>query len=330
MSVQVISLGLGARGRHWVQWARSAGAEVVAVVDVHEPTLHEVGERLGFAPAQRFTSLADAVRATGCRVVIACAPNHVHEAIVADCLRLGCSVLIEKPFTEDLASAKRLTEEAAQKGLHVVIAQQYRYGPAFGRMRELVRERLGAPTGGLVEFYRWRPTQGMKLPLLLNQAVHQFDCIRYVMDADPVSCRAELWNPGWNPCDGPTVAEATFRFASGARIHFSGSYVARGRVTNYNGLWRIEGERGQVTYDGDERVEFRAGSEVEVFTEKSPSDAYRQVALCRDFLAAVLGGPPAPTRAEDNLKTLAMVFMIEASSRLGREVTLDEVLDGKL
>ena len=54
-----------------------------------------------------------------------------------------------------------------------------------------------------------------------------------------------------------------------------------------------------------------------------------QVDLCKDFLQAAAGGPPAPTRAEDNLKTMAMVFAIEASSRLKREVALDEVLAGE-
>ncbi len=326
--MQVISLGLGRRGAHWVGWAQEAGAEIVAVVDRHAPTLNEVGARLGFEESVRFTELADAVQSTGCRVVIACAPNHVHEAILSECVELGCHVLIEKPFTEDLASARRLTERAKERGVCVAVAQQYRYGKAFERVSRAVQGELGALTGGLVEFYRWRPTERIKLPLLLNQGVHQLDCIRHVMGADPVSCRAEMWDPAWNGCDGPTVAEATFRFADGARFHYSGSYVAKGRVTNYNGLWRIEGERGQVTYDGASLVQVSVGDEVTEYHDEDPSSAYRQISLCRDFLQAVADGVEPPTSADDNLKTLAMVFMIEASARLRREVSLEELLSG--
>lgn len=328
--MQVISLGLGNRGAQWVKWAREAGAEIVAVVDRHVPTLSDVGERLGFKESERFASLESAVKSTGCRVVIACAPNHIHEAIVSECVELGCHVLIEKPFTEDMASAKSLTERAEERGLCVAVAQQYRYGKGFERVQRVVKEQLGDVTSGLVQFYRWRPTEGIKLPLLLNQGVHQLDCIRYVVGSDPVSCRADLWDPEWNGCDGPTVAEATFRFRDGARIHYSGSYVARGRVTNYNGLWRIEGERGQVTYDGEAAVHVSLGDELTEYTETDPSGAYRQVALCRNFLEAIASGAPAPTSAADNLKTMAMVFMIEASARLGREVHLDEVLNGQI
>jgi len=324
--MRVVCLGLGNRGRMWVSWAKQAGAEVAGVVDVHEPTLERVGAELGFGPEQRFTSLAEAVRRLGVPAVVACAPNPVHGAIVKECLDLGVHVLIEKPFTEDLEEAKALTRRALEAGLQVVIAQQYRHGATCRRMASLVQGRLGRLTGGMVEFYRWRPTQGLKLPLLLNQGVHQLDCIRYVLGEDPVSCVAELWNPGWNDCDGPTVAEATFKFPSGARIHYSGNYAARGRVTSYDGIWRFEGENGQVTYDGVERIAFHGPSgESEEYVEKEGRSS-APVDVCRDFLSAAAGGPPAPTRAEDNLKTLAMVFAIEMSSRLRREVMLDELL----
>ncbi len=326
--MRIVCLGLGNRGKQWVRWAEQAGADVVGVVDLHRPTLDAVGEELGIPPARRFTSLAEAVKATEAPAVVACAPNAAHAAIINDCLELGVHVLIEKPFTEDLATAIELTRRAEEAGVHVVIAQQYRYGATFRHMAHLVQSRLGRITGGSVEFYRWRPSVGLKLPILLNQGVHQFDCLRYVLGEDPESCAAELWNPDWNDCDGPTVAEAIFRFPSGARVHYSGNYAAKGKVTSFDGVWRFEGENGQVTYDGVERVVLSEGSEEsDVFVEPSGRGrATAQVDLCKDFLKALAGGPPPPTRAQDNLKTLAMVFAIEMSSRLRREVSLDEVL----
>lgn len=222
--------------------------------------------------------------------------------------------------------AKRLTERAAEAGLHVAIAQQYRYGAPFQRMASLVQTRLGRLTGGSVEFYRWRPSVGLKLPILLNQGVHQLDCLRFVLGEDPVSCVAELWNPEWNECDGPTLAEATFRFPSGARVHYSGNYAAKGKVTSFDGLWRFEGEHGQVTYDGHDRVALNVGADQSEEFVARDERAMAQVELCKDFLRAVAGGPPPPTSAGDNLKTLAMVFAIEMSSNLKREVTLEEVL----
>src|SRR5690606_36367336 len=123
--MRIVCLGLGNRGKQWVRWAEQAGADVVGVVDLHRPTLDAVGEELGIPPARRFTSLAEAVKATEAPAVVACAPNAAHAAIINDCLELGVHVLIEKPFTEDLATAIELTRRAEEAGVHVVIAQQY-------------------------------------------------------------------------------------------------------------------------------------------------------------------------------------------------------------
>lgn len=328
--MRIVCLGLGKRGRNWVTWAREAGADVAGVVDLHRPTLDSVGEELGISKDRRFTSLEEAVKALGVSAVVACAPNAAHAAIIENCLNLGVHVLIEKPFTEDLAVARDLAERASSAGVHVVIAQQYRYGAPFRRMADLAQSRLGRITGGSVQFYRWRPSVGLKLPILLNQGVHQFDCLRFALGEDPESCIAELWNPDWNVCDGPTVAEAIFRFPSGARVHYTGNYAAKGKVTSFDGVWRFEGEHGQVTYDGVQRVAFHASpDESEEFVEAAGRSS-AQVDLCKDFLQSVAGGPPAPTHAQDNLKTMAMAFAIEASSRLKREVSLAEVLVGEV
>lgn len=325
--VRLVCVSLGRRGRQWVGWAREAGAEVVGVVDIDPALLAQVGEALGFPPERRFPSVLDAIEALRPEAVVVCTPNHTHAALAREVLEAGVHLLIEKPLAEDWSEAKAIVQLAKEKGLKLAVAQQYRYRSGFPAMRSAIASgRLGRLTGGLVQFYRWRPTRGMPLPLLLNQAVHHFDVMRFLLDETPEAVVGEIWDPDWNGADGPTCAEATFIFPGGARIHYSGSYVAKGAVTNYNALWRLEGSGGQLLLDQQEQVVFHNGETSETLFAPSHGGPRPEVRLCKDFLTAVRTGGEAPTGGEDNLRTLAMVFALEISAREGRMVRLAELL----
>lgn len=324
---RVLAVGMGNRGKKWVRWATAAGAEVVGLVDVDPETLARAGEELGFDETQRFMAVDEAVVQLKPQAAVICAPHHAHPLLVRACLNQGLHVLVEKPLAQDMATAHGLVQLAADRGLQLVVAQQYRYSQAVQRLREIVQGgSIGKLTSVLVQFFRWRPTQGMKLPLLFNQSIHHFDGIRYILDADPVSCIADMWDPAWNGCDGPTATEATFCFPGGCRVHYSGSYVAKGPVTPFDSWWRFEGSGGQLLYDGERTILYTpAGEETQVITVP-PRQSDATVALCRDFLKSIETGQPAPTSGEANLPTLAMAFAVAQSSEEGRRVLLAELL----
>ena len=296
---RVVCVSLGHRGRRWVGWARAAGADVVGVVDRQPELLAAVGEELGFGPGRRFTSIGEALDELQPDAAVVCTPNETHASLARQILGAGVHLLIEKPLAEDWAEAKAIVALADDTGRQLAVAQQYRYRSGFPALRQAVVEgRLGLLTAGLVQFYRWRPTKGMKLPLLLNQAVHHFDVMRYLIGADPVSVSAQLWDPPWNGADGPTCTEATFLFPDGVRIHYSGSYVAKGRPTSFNALWRLEGSEGQLVMDGDESVVLHRPDGSETLFVREQGERSPEVRLCRDFLESIhTGQPPRPMGA---------------------------------
>lgn len=325
--VRVVCVSLGHRGRQWVEWARAAGAEVVGVVDLLPELLETVGAELGFGSDRRFTSVPAALAALHPDAVIVCTPNETHAALAREVLGAGVHLLVEKPLAEDWDEAVAMVTLAREKGLQLAVAQQYRYRSGFPALKEAIAAgKIGSLTGGLVQFYRWRPTQGMKLPLLLNQAIHHFDVMRFLVGADPTAVTAHLWDPAWNGASGPTCAEATFLFPGDVRVHYSGSYVARGSRTSFNGLWRLEGSKGQLVLDEDENVVLHRDGRAHALFRKEQGERHPEVRLCQDFLRSVESGRPCPTHGEDNLRTLAMVFAVEMSARLGRTVALSELL----
>ena len=69
--------------------------------------------------------------------------------------------------------------------------------------------------------------------------------------ADPVSVYCESANPPWSWFAGDAVATAVFTFPGGQRFAYTGSWVARGLETSWNGSWRLSAEHGTAVWDGD-------------------------------------------------------------------------------
>ncbi len=167
----------------------------------------------------------------------------------------------------------------------------------------------------------------MPLPLLLNQAVHHFDVMRFVLDETPEAVVGETWDPGWNGADGPTCAEATFIFPGRRQDPLQRKLRRQGdhdELQRACGAWREAAASCSLTEQ--EQVVFHNGETRETLFAPSHGGPRPEVRLCKDFLTAVRTGGEAPTGGEDNLRTLAMVFALEISAREGRMVRLAELL----
>lgn len=326
-----ICVGMGRRGRSWFKWAQAAGLEVVGVVDINRNCLDEACDDLEIPRLMRFQSIGDAVKATRAKVATVCAANPDHLACLLQCLDAGVNVIIEKPMVETLKDANTILEKTKETGLKIAVAQNYRYSTEMLAMRKALQEgEIGKVVSVNVTFHRWRPTEGLFLPLLMNQAIHHFDGLRWVLDADPEWCFARSFNPDWNTCDGPTVVEAVYGFSNGVLATYSGSYVSQGINTSYSGLWRIEGSTGQLSFAGSDKdnpvllSRRDPESQEEIPQPGSELDAPAQV--CKAFLDALEGETLPPTDSTDNIKSLAMCWAADLSSREDRLVKIEELI----
>ncbi|MAE67366.1 MAG: hypothetical protein CMJ18_24160 [Phycisphaeraceae bacterium] len=324
-----ICIGLGVRGKMWFDWAKQAGMNVVGVVDLDRALLDAGCNELGVPADQRFERITDAARQTGATVATICTPNHAHAACVRDCLESGLHCIVEKPMVEDEAALAEILALSRHADRRVAVAQQYRYTPPMLAMRDAVRSgRIGRVNTINLFFARWRPAGDMILPLMLNQAVHQFDAVRSILGRDPQWCGAHSWNPGWSPTKNHTMLEATYGFGDSI-CHYSGNYVAKGAQTPYSGRWRIEGDEGSIEYHGDgedqDLVLTRHDPPDRESIAMTAHDVSESALVCRDFLEAVTDGTIPPTDATDNAYTLGMAFAAVRSSETRRIVTMDEV-----
>lgn len=72
-------------------------------------------------------------------VVYVAVPHHLHESIYLDVLRAGKDLLAEKPFGIDLASARRIRDEAARLKRFVRVSSEFPFLPAVQRIFQLAK-----------------------------------------------------------------------------------------------------------------------------------------------------------------------------------------------
>jgi predicted dehydrogenase len=81
--------------------------------------------------------------------MIVASPNAMHLAMTMDCVERGVPVLVEKPVTDTVASAKRLYEAVQRSGVPVLVGHHRRHNPIIKAAREGI-------AGGQKPLYRRR------------------------------------------------------------------------------------------------------------------------------------------------------------------------------
>jgi predicted dehydrogenase len=327
----VVVVGAGAMGGEWLRMlARSAHAEPVGVVDLDVDLATRTASSIGLTDAAVGSSLADVVERSGARAVINVTVPQAHRVVNEQAMRQGLPVLCEKPLAPTVAEALRQVALADLTGELLMASQSRRYFRHLAAFRDAAAQ-LG-PLGAVhAQFFHADHEPGfreqMAHPLLVDMSVHHFDMLRYLTADEPVAVRCASWNPSWSWFAGDAAATATFDLASGARFVYSGSRCTPGLQTSWNADWRVYGEHGAASWDGDHLVQVDAedaGFEVAEASEGIEG-------ALEEFVSVLASGLTPQNEVRTNVLTLAMVEgAIRSSERGGDRVVLAELLEESL
>ena len=321
MPIRMIHVGLGVRGRHWLDFIGAHPDTVsVAGVDVDRAAL-DAAQR-GHPSLAVFTELERALGATEAEAVLITTPSpqHAEHAIVA--LRRGFHVLVEKPFAMSVEQGESVIEAAAAANRQVMVAENYRFFPAERTVRRWIAEgRLGTPSTLTCIDRR----AALPHPQLVEIAVHHFDSFRYLLGLRPVRVQARSFNPLGSSYKDGSGTHATLEMEGGAIVLYAGWLSAH----RYEYALQIDGERGSLWTDR-KRVWWRARGArfFRPVRVESSVDGHRYpkadtTALIDQFRSAVVSGQPPETSAQDNLWTIAMMDGAIRSAQEGHPVTID-------
>ncbi|MFV0252559.1 MAG: Gfo/Idh/MocA family protein [Beutenbergiaceae bacterium] len=326
--LRVVQAGAGHMGRMWLTAiAQTPDVELVGLVDIDPDAARTAAQETGFGSVTVGADLIDVARASGAEAVIDVTVPQAHHPLTTAALFAGLPVLGEKPVAQTLPEALSLAAAARVTGVKFVVSQSRRYNAQAFAYREHVRT-LGEVGTAVVQFSKAPHFPGfreqMEYPLLIDMAIHQFDLARFLLGRDPVSVWCDSFNPPGSWYAGDAAATAAFEMSGGQRFVFTGSWVAPGLETSWNGSWRITGSLGSALWDGDHDPLVET-------TGDAPSRAVvpgESVAgALAAFVAGLRGGHPMMCEVHDNVLSLAMVFAAIESAQSGRRVLIDDILE---
>lgn len=335
MTVRIIQIGAGIRGRHWLNYLRHhADFTLVGLVEPDAGSRNQAAAVL--EPGVPLFSDLDSALAVNAEAALVVSPSSTHSAIAGRCIEAGLHVMVEKPLSTTVKEGAGLLRQAQAAGRHVIVAENYRFWPAERTVRRLLHEGfLGTIDNALMVDRRHQParTEGpwmasIEYPQLQEIATHHFDSLRGFFGQRPEGITLRAWNPPHSDFAHGAHTEALVDFGQ-VHVQYLGTLLSH----RYEFSLRIEGERGTL-WTNRKLVTFRpAGSRWyrPIRNDRVPAGdekSYPQggtTSLLNSLRDAVCSGVFAETRGEDNIWTVALVEAGKLSDQQGRKVGICEV-----
>ena len=327
--MKVAQVGLGSFGSKWVDVILENGEwEYSAIATRNDKTRKEIGELCGLPESSQFTSLEGMLsHSEQVDAVLITTPYFLHTEQILTSLRFGKHVLVEKPLCATMNEALEISDAVKRSGKTLMVSENYRFNPGSKLMRKLISSgEIGDPELALIQYFvkhrvpksDWR--NQIKYPVLLENATHHFDLLRYITECETVSVSSSAFGSNlaeyWKY---PTIS-SLFEMTGNLNAHFIGSWAYDGFRTPWEGFWRIHGSEGSILWDGDVKI-FKDGEiktiQVDTF---SPDHSLRWV--LQEFTAALWEGRKPEVDIDDNIQTMRMVFSSIESIEKGTSVSV--------
>ena len=295
---------------HAGAYQRCPRTQLVAAADPNAERLAALGRRRGVE--RLYADYHTMLERERLDLVSICAPTRVHTQIALDVVATPVKGLyLEKPIAQSLAEADRLLAAFRAAGVVVAVNHVRTYDPIYGRIRRLIAEgAIGAPHAVIAH---WR--EGA-----LFGGTHLFDLLRFLLgtEAEWVFGQVEAgttFDPG---------ARGTIGFPSGVQV-----YVSMAEASAAPAELDIVGTGGRIRV-GNERwpelwVTEQQGRRRTLVRRGFPGVTDGRSGMLRaveQLVAAIEGGPPPLSTAEDARADVELAIAFHLSSQRGGVVRL--------
>jgi predicted dehydrogenase len=322
--IGIVGCGSIVKGAHLPAYQKY-GLRVVGVYDVAPEATVGVQERFGVEHV--FASLDELLAHPEIEIVdVGTFPQERLE-ISRRALRAGKHLLLQKPFTPDLASARAIIAEAHAHGRMVAINQNGRWSPPW-RIATLLIEQgvIGevlAVTHLFDVHFDW--LTGLRFDTIphwciYDYGIHWIDITRcWLAGKQPVAARASEYRPPNQPAASiaPWGLNLEFTCADGSNALIRSIGGAQTRHSGHP-FW-IHGTRGTIRGSvlGQDFVEVETGGTTTRYDLDGAwfPDAF--AGSMGELMTALAAGREPYNSAENNLRTLQMVFAACRSADVG-------------
>jgi len=334
MAYHIMQVGLGDFGRRWLKLVHAHPSwEYAGIATRNARVRAEFGREVRVAQKHQAATLRELLdEQIDADALLVTTPHFCHVDDVALGLARGLNVLVEKPLAGSWSECLAIREAARAASGTLMVGENYRFGEGARLAREIVASgEIGRPEFLSMDYFvghsfpkgDWR--NDYAYPVLIENATHQFDLVRSVsgLNALEVFCTAfqSARTPHWS---FPSVS-AHFVMEDGFHFQFAASWSYDELRTPWEGIWRLYGSEGALSWSQD-RVEIHRGGECRAVDVPSRPSDHTLEATLEEFTAALGAKRAAETDIEDNMQTAAMVFGAIRSSEQRVAVSIPSML----
>jgi len=315
--------------------------------------------------AEVYDSLEDMLVADTVDALDISAALHVHHTAALKGIHAGKHCLVQKPLAISVAAGRNIVEAAQRRGVSLGVMENLRYASSarvarwlidqgyLGAIQMIARWGIGTPEWSPDRVVAETPWRHQKLfaggGASLDIGVHLLHELRYIAGPiDTISGVTRIFEPTRSlsatgervACDVDDAFFAIVTFASGAVGQLTFTWAGHGSPTGLPDGRVIYGTRGCLKGDTLILDDGSTCSATELFdSEADPvtreaffphglKDAFALAFV--DFLGAIGGRRDPQVSGNEGLFDLSAAFAICESATLGRAVSVNEVLDGRL
>ncbi len=187
--ISVGVIGYGYWGPNLVRnFAESRDTTVVAVSDLRSERRQLVSRRLPGVEA--VADYQDILRNPRIDAVAISTPVSTHFPLAMEALKAGKHVLVEKPITASSEQAERLIDEAARRGLVLMVDHTFVYTGAVRKIKELI---TSGAMGHIYYYDSTRVNLGLfqhDVNVIWDLAVHDLSIMDYILPEAPIEVSA--------------------------------------------------------------------------------------------------------------------------------------------
>ena len=305
--IPVAVVGAGYFGRlHARHYAANPAAKLVAVVDVDAARARAVAAEFGAEPASDHHTLQSRVAAATVAV-----PTAQHFQVSRDLIAMGIHVLVEKPITDDLESARLLATLAERQQRVLQVGHVERFSGTYRMLaKEVVRPLY-------IESFRvspWKQRAG-EVDVVLDLMIHDIDIIQGLVGCPATGVHA-VGTQVINPTADIANARIMFGPACVATITASRiSYKSERRIRIFQPNRYIVGDFANhrvdsYTLSGDPRTEGSAAIKFESVDVSREDSLANEIS---EFLACVISGRRPKVNGWDGCEALRVAKMVTDS-----------------
>jgi UDP-N-acetylglucosamine 3-dehydrogenase len=179
MELKAGVIGLGSMGQHHARhYFNFQDVKLVAVSDVDKNKI-EIAKKYS---CKFYTNYKEMLEKENLDIVSIAVPTTLHEKVALDALNQGIHVLVEKPISYDLKSAKKILKTARKNKVKLMVGHIERFNPAIKKLKELIDNKVFGEIFSLeskrLSVY---PPRIKDCGVIIDLGIHDIDLMNYLM-----------------------------------------------------------------------------------------------------------------------------------------------------